>query len=145
MDFLPQYSNQGYIHLVGRCVLSLSQFLFHQPCFAIESDINYFIKAINNRWAWEMVPEEGGATRQAELIAQGIHDNLWVGTTRHCHTENQWRLKYTYHARGMDREGVNTMKTAQQRETNAESVYDICRLQTAWGSKTVNWMKPKIS
>ena len=32
------------------------------------------------------------------------------------------------------------------------AVYDICRLQnadcrpqTAWGSKTVNWMKPKIS
>ena len=28
---------------------------------------------------------------------------------------------------------------------NLASVYDICRLQTAWGSKTVNWMKPKVS
>ena len=27
----------------------------------------------------------------------------------------------------------------------SNAVYDICRLQTAWGSKTVNWMKPKIS
>ena len=36
-----------------------------------------------------MVPEEGGATRHAEPIAQGIHDNLWAGTTRHHHTEYQ--------------------------------------------------------
>ena len=102
MHSLPQYSNLGYIHLVGRCMLSLSQVLFHHPCFAIESDINYFIKPINNRWAWGMVPEEGGATRQAEPIAQGIHDNLWAGTTRHHHTEYQWKLKYlphTYHAK----------------------------------------------
>ena len=70
MDSLPQYSNLGYIHLVGRSMLSLSQVLFQHPCFAIESDIYHIIKPINNRWAWGMVPEEGGATRQAELITQ---------------------------------------------------------------------------
>ena len=26
----------------------------HHPCFAIESDIYYFMKPINNRWAWGM-------------------------------------------------------------------------------------------
>ena len=56
------------------------------------------------------VPEEGEATRQAELIAQGIHDNLWAGTTRHRHTEYQWKLKYlphTYHAKrdGQEKSG----------------------------------------
>ena len=54
MHSLPQYSNLGYIHLVGRCMLSLSQVLFNHPCFAIESDIYYFMKPINNRWAWGM-------------------------------------------------------------------------------------------
>ena len=42
MHSLPQYSNLGYIHLVGRCMLSLFQVLFHHPCFAIESDISYY-------------------------------------------------------------------------------------------------------
>ena len=54
-----------------------------------------------------MVPEEGGATRQAEPIAQGIHDNLWAGTTRHHHTEYQRKLKYlphTYHAKRDEQE-----------------------------------------
>ena len=32
-----------------RCMLSLSQVLFYHPCFAIESEIYYFIKPINNR------------------------------------------------------------------------------------------------
>ena len=91
MHSLPLYSNLGYIHLVGRYMLSLRQVLFHHPCFAIDLDIYYFIKPINNRWAWGMVPE-GGATRQAEPIAQAIHDNLWAGTTRHHHTEYQWKL-----------------------------------------------------
>ena len=64
-----------------------------------------FIKPINNRWAWGMVPEEGGATRHAEPIAQGIHDNLWAGTTRHHHTEYQWKLKYLPHAYHAKRDG----------------------------------------
>ena len=41
-----------------------------------------------------MVPEEGGATRQAELIAQSIHDNLCAGTTRHCHTNTKILTTY---------------------------------------------------
>ena len=106
MHSLPLYSNLGYIHLVGRCMLSLSQVLFHHPCFAIELDIYYFIKPINNRWAWVMVPEGGSSHKTlAEPIVQAIHDNLWAGTTRHCHTEYQWKLKYLPHTSHAKRDG----------------------------------------
>ena len=50
-----------------------------------------------------MVLEEGGGVRQAEANVQGIAmTTLWAATARHCHNENQWRVKYvphTYHAK----------------------------------------------
>ena len=43
---------------------------------------------------------------------------LWAATTRHRHTENQWKLKSLLHTvltmpRGMGRVGVKSVKTAQ--------------------------------
>ena len=117
-----QYSNLRGINtftlLEGACCRSLK---CYSTTVVLPSNQTFIIllKPINNRWAWRMVPEEGGATRQVDPIAQSIHDNLWAGTTRQCHTEYQWKLKYlphTYHAMrdGQEKPGCKYVSPCMQ-------------------------------
>ena len=114
MDSLPQHSILGYLHFVGRCMLSLSCYSSALILLSIRHFYVWLIKPINNRWAWRMVLEEGGGTRRTEANTQGIAmTTLRAATLRQCHTENQWGLKYlphTYHAKRDGQGRVNSVK-----------------------------------